>query len=135
MRALLGRGARYALAGATVAAVYVLATLLLHHVAGLPFQLALALGLAIAVTTHFLLQRLFVWRHDGGYALTMRGQAGRYVVITLVQYGLTTLSTTVLPAGLGVATDVVYVATAACLTALTFVLLRTRVFHPAGSPT
>ena len=135
MRTLAGQGARYALAGAAVAGVYVLATLALHHGAGLHFQLALALGLVIAVTTHFVLQRTFVWRHEQAYALSARGQAGRYVVVTLVQYGLTTLSTALLPDALGMATDVVYVATVACLTALTFVLLRSRVFHPAQSPT
>jgi putative flippase GtrA len=135
MSTLLGQGARYAVAGGAVALVYVLTTLALHHAGGLHFQLALALGLVVAVTTHFVAQRAFVWRHERDYALTVGGQAGRYLAVTLVQYALTTLSTAVLPQVLGLATDVVYVATVACLTALTFVLLRTRVFHPAGSPT
>ena len=135
MRALLGQGARYALTGATVAVVYVLATLALHRGAGLHFQLALALGLVVAVTTHFVLQRMFVWRHEEAYALGVGGQVGRYAAITLVQYGLTMLSTAVLPDALGAPTDIVYVATVACLTALSFVMLRGRVFHPAQSPT
>lgn len=135
MRALLGQGARYALAGATVALVYVLATLALHRGAGLHFQLALALGLVVAVTTHFVAQRMFVWRHEEAYALGVRGQVGRYAAITLVQYGLTMLSTAVLPDALGAQTDIVYVATVACLTTLSFVVLRGRVFHPAHGPT
>jgi putative flippase GtrA len=134
MRVLLGQGMRYALTGATVALVYVGSTLMLHDVAGLAFQLALALGLVIALTTHFVLQRSFVWSHDDAYALRLSDQAKRYVVIALVQYGLTALSTSLLPRALGVETTVVYVVTVGCLSALTFMLLRTRVFHPAGGP-
>ncbi|MGI8728811.1 MAG: GtrA family protein [Solirubrobacteraceae bacterium] len=127
--ALLGQGVRYAIVGAGVAGVYVCTTLLLHHVAGLEFQLALAIGFAVAVTTHFAAQRLFVWRHEPPFALPIAHQAGRYLAITAVQYGLTALSTSLLPRLLGVPTSIVYLATAACLTLTTFVLLRTAVFH------
>jgi putative flippase GtrA len=126
----LGQGLRFAITGAGVAGVYLLATLLLADVVGLPFQVALAIGLVIAVTTHFLAQRFFVWSHDGAFALPVQHQAGRYLAITLVQYGLTALSTAVLPTALGVERNVVYVATVACLTGLTFLLLRAHVFHP-----
>jgi putative flippase GtrA len=135
MRALLGQGSRFAIAGATVAVVYILTTLFLHHVAGLGFQLALVLGLLIGTTTHFLLQRNFVWRHEDPFALSLRHQVGRYVVIASIQYGLTTLSTRLLPPALGVQTDIVYVATVVCLAAMTFLLLRARVFHATGSAT
>jgi len=128
--AWLGQGLRFAITGAGVAGVYVLATLLLADVAGLPFQLALAIGLVVAVTTHFVAQRLFVWSHEGAFALAVGHQAGRYVAIALVQYGLTALSTAVLPSALHLPTNVVYVATVACLTCLTFLLLRVHVFHP-----
>ena len=112
-----------------MAGVYVAATLLLADVVGLAFQLALAIGLVIAVTTHFVAQRLFVWSRADEFALPVRRQAGRYIAITLSQYGLTALSTAVLPAALGVPTNVVYVATVVCLTGLTFLLLRAHVFH------
>jgi len=135
MRTLLGQGARFALVGAAVAVVYIGVTLFLSNVAGLPFQLALALGFVTAVTTHFLLQRSFVWNRDEGYALAPQRQAGRYVVITLVQYGCTALSTSVLPDALGAETDIVYLATVACLTVTTFLLLRAHVFHPGERAT
>ena len=126
----LRHGVRYAIAGTGVAGVYVITTLFLADVAGLPFQIALAVGLVVAVTTHFLAQRLFVWSHEQAFALPARRQASRYLAITLVQYGLTALATSVLPSALGLPTNVVYLAAVACLTVLTFVLLRTQVFHP-----
>lgn len=130
---LLGQGVRYAIAGAGVMVVYVVTTLALAA-AGLAFQLALLAGFAVAVTTHFLAQRLFVWRHDPPFALAASRQAGLYLAITAVQYGLTALSTSVLPGLLGVPTTAVYLVTAACITVATFVLLRNRVFHPRDAP-
>lgn len=127
---LLGQGLRYAITGLGVACVYVLTTLFLADVAGLPFQLALAIGMVVAVTTHFFAQRLFVWSGDREFALPAHRQAGRYLALTLVQYGVTAASTALLPSLLGLSTNLVYLATVACLTGLTFVLLRTRVFHP-----
>ena len=45
---LLGQLLRFGIAGGIVGCVYIVATLLFRHVAGLPFQLALALGFLIA---------------------------------------------------------------------------------------
>lgn len=128
---LVGQGLRFAIAGAIVWCVYVVATLVFSHVAGLPFQAALALGFAVAVSTHFTLQRMFVWVHQEEFALPVERQAGRYVVIAGVQYGLTALITATLPDALGLPTDAVYLATAVCITAGNFVLFRNRVFHAA----
>lgn len=130
-RAALGQGTRFAIAGACVAGVYFVATLTLANVVGLHFQLALAIGLVIAIVTHFLAQRLFVYRHEDGFELPVEHQAGRYLAVTLVQYALSALSTAVLPRALGLRTDVVYVGTTVLLTLLTFLVLRRRVFHAA----
>jgi len=126
----LGQGVRYAITGGAVSAVYLLTTLSLANFGGLPFQVALLIGFIVAVTTHFVAQRLFVWRHDEAFALPLRQQAVRYLPISLAQYGLTAVSTSVLPHVLGLPTDLVYLATAPCLTLLTFVMMRTHVFHP-----
>jgi putative flippase GtrA len=128
---LLGQLFRYAIAGGIVGCVYIVATLLFRHVAGLPFQLALALGFLIALATHFSLQRLFVWVHHDEFALSARHQARRYLAIAIAQYGLTALVTSTLPDALGVATDLVYLATTACTTLASFVIFRARVFHAA----
>lgn len=130
---VLGQGVRYAIAGAGVMVVYIATTLGLAA-AGVPFQVALVVGFGVAVTTHFVAQRRFVWRHGPPFALAARRQAGLYLAITAVQYGLTALSTSILPGALGVATNVVYLATAACITVATFVVLRTRVFHAETAP-
>jgi len=131
----LGQGIRYAIAGTGVAAVYMLTTLFLANVAGLPFQVALVIGYGVAVTTHFFTQRHFVWAHAQTFALPVGRQARRYLTITLAQYGVTALSTAVLPSALGLPTNLVYVATVVCVTGVAFLLLRSRVFHPEKHPT
>ena len=128
---LAGQGLRFAIAGGIVSCVYVLATLALSHVAGLSFQAALALAFILAVTTHFTLQRAFVWTRKGEFALPVERQLGRYAAIAIVQYGLTAGVTSTVPGVLGLPTDVVYLATAACVTAGNFALLRSLVFHGA----
>jgi len=133
--ALLGQGIRYAIAGVVVACVYILTTLFLANVAGIHFQIALVIGYFTAVTTHFFAHRLFVWSHEADFALSAKGQASRYVPMTIAQYGFTALSTSVLPSALGVSTDLVYLVTVACVTVVTFLLLRTRVFHAEQRPT
>lgn len=134
-RALVGQGLRYAITGAGVACVYVLTTLFLSNVVGLHFQLALAIGFFTAVTTHFFAHRLFVWGHGTDFALSATGQASRYVPITIAQYAFTALVTSTLPSALGLPTDAVYLVTVVCVTVVTFVLLRTRVFHSGGPAT
>lgn len=128
---LLGQGIRFAIAGGIVAFVYIAATLGFAHLAGLPFQASLALGFAVALCTHFTLQRMFVWIHHEEFALPVERQVGRYLVVAGVQYALTALVTSTIPDAVGLPTDVVYLATAACITAGNFVIFRTRIFHAA----
>jgi putative flippase GtrA len=131
---LLGQGLRFALAGGVVSLVYVLTTILLADVAGLPFQLALPLGYGIGLITHFTLQRVFVWVHQEEFALPVHHQAGRYLLVAALQYGLTAASTSYLPGRLGVSTEIVYLATVAILVSANFFVFRHGIFHAKPTP-
>jgi len=126
---LLGQGLRFGLAGATVALVYLTTTTILAEGVGLPFQAALAIGFCVAVLVHFTLQRVFVWAHHEGFALPLRHQIGRYVVVAAAQYGLTAASTGLLPSALGLPTELVYLATVAVMLSANFLLFRNGIFH------
>jgi putative flippase GtrA len=128
----VGQGVRYAAAGATVALWYVVATTVLADVVGVVFQLALAIGFVTAVLMHFTLQRLFVWVHDGQFALGLRSQVGRYLVVAGAQYAITATTTSVLPGALDVPVTPVYLATAIVLASLNFLIFRGGVFHAEG---
>jgi putative flippase GtrA len=115
------------MAGCVVAVVYLLTTTLLF-MTGMPFQAALAIGFCVAVAVHFTLQRVFVWVHHE-YALPLHHQAGRYLALAGVQYGLTIVSTSLLPAALGLPVEVVYLLTAALLASINFLVFRYVIFH------
>lgn len=126
---LIGQGARFALAGATVALIYLSTTIVLADVVGLPFQMALAIGYSIGLVVHFTLQRIFVWTHHDEFALPLRHQAGRYLIAAAVQYGVTAASTSLLPAALGVSTEVVYLVTVMVVVSTNFLIFRHGIFH------
>ncbi len=130
---IVAQGTRFALAGGIVLAVYLGTTTLLASVVGLPFQVALIIGFAVGLTLHFTLQRVFVWAHHEEFALPLHRQLGRYLVLAAIQYAVTAASTSLLPAPLGLSTEVVYLATAAVVISLNFLLFRTRIFHPKAS--
>jgi putative flippase GtrA len=127
---LTGQGVRYAMSGVVVACVYLLTTTVLAVVVGVPFQVALLIGFVLAVSVHFTLQRLFVWVHHEEFALPFRHQARRYLMVVLWQYGVTAASTALLPAVLGLPTEVVYLIIALLLASANFLLFRSVVFHP-----
>jgi putative flippase GtrA len=124
---VLGQGVRYAMVGSFVALVYLLTTTGLALV--IPFQVALACGFCLAVAVHFTLQRFFVWAPNGEFALPLRHQAGRYLVIALTQYALTAASTSLLPPLLGLPTETVYLMAFALISSTNFLVLRNGVFH------
>lgn len=130
---LLGEGARFLFAGGVVVVVYVTTTIVLSDVAGLHFQIALAIGFAMALLVQFTLYRRFVWGHHEEFALRTHHQIGRYLTIAAVGYGLTALTTAVLPKALGVPTDVVYLATVVALPIINFMVSRRGVFHPGAT--
>jgi putative flippase GtrA len=122
---------RYAVAGATVAAVYLATPLVLTALVGIPLEVAIPIAYVAAVCLHFNLQRHFVFRHVRSFALSTRYQVARYVVIGAVQYPTAAVSTAVLPGLLGVSARVIYVCTAVTISAVFFLILRTHVFHAA----
>lgn len=126
---LLGQGVRFVLVGSFVALVYLLTTTFLALVVGIPFELALLIGFCLGLAIHFTLQRVFVWGHDGGFALPFRHQAARYLLVAGSQYALTAAGTGLLPGPLGLPAEVVYLAIVLCCTGFNFFIFRGRVFH------
>jgi putative flippase GtrA len=126
----VGQGVRFALAGGTVAVMYLATTTILAEVFDIDFQLALVIGTVTALLAHFTLQRLFVWVHHEEFALDLHAQVGRYLLVAAVQYGLTAASTAVLPGALDVPVTPVYLITALTLAAVNFVVFRGGIFHP-----
>jgi putative flippase GtrA len=127
----IGQGVRFALAGGVVALVYLTTTTVLADVFAVPFQRALLIGFLAAVCVHFTLQRFFVWVHNAEFALGVRKQVGRYLLVAVSQYVFTAISTSVFPGALSVPVTLVYLVTVATLTAVNFVVFRGIVFHAA----
>jgi putative flippase GtrA len=126
---VVGQGVRFLLAGGTVALIYLTTTTVLHELFDVPFQLALLIGTVAGLAAHFTLQRLFVWVHHEEFALGLHEQVGRYLLVAAVQYGLTALSTSVLPDALDLPVTPVYLATALTLTSVNFLVFRGKIFH------
>ena len=130
-RSLLAIGRQtvlYAIAGSFTTVIYVGLTLLLSGPAGASIHVAIPLAYVTALVLHFNLQRGFVFR-DREFALGTFDQGRRYLATAATQYTLAALSTAILPGVLGVDEQVVYVVTALTLAAITFLVLRTHVFH------
>jgi putative flippase GtrA len=131
----LRQGLRFALAGSTVAVVYLATTTVLAEAVGMAFQAALAIGFCVAVLVHFTLQRLFVWTHHDEFALPLRHQVARYLTYAAAQYGATAAATALLPSVLGVSAEIVYLATVAVIVCLNFVVFRYGIFHARPAAT
>ena len=130
-----GQMLRYLAVGGLVAVTYIGGTFLLEGPGGLPLAAAIAIAYTVAVLLHFALQRAVVFRHhrdEAGFALPVRAQILRYVVLGVAQYAITVAATKLLPGPLGVDERVVYVITVAIMSAVGFTVLRTRTFHAAA---
>ncbi len=132
---LLTHGIRFAMSGGTVALVYLATTTLVADVAGIAFQVALAIGFCVGLSAHFTLQRAFVWTHHEEFELPLRHQLGRYLVLAAVQYGVTVASTSLLPSALHVSTEIVYLVTVAILISINFLVFRHGIFHARNATT
>jgi putative flippase GtrA len=130
MKSSLLHLSRYAVAGAVVALVYVGGTLLLSGPVGLPIQAAIPIAYAVAVALHFVLQRTFVFRHDGDFALSVHEQIIRYLLIAATQYPATAALTALLPQLIDVSDQVAYLITVVLISLTFFFVLRWGVFHP-----
>lgn len=128
-----GQIVRFGLAGGLVTLVYIGITTVLSQAVGLPFEAALAIGFVTALLLHFTLQRMFVWIHYEGFALPMREQVGRYLLMAVSQFAITSLATAVLPSALGVSTEIVYLVTMAVVTTAGFLIMRFIIFHGASA--
>lgn len=131
---LIARIARFAVAGGFVAAAYSATTTILSEVLGAPFQLALVIGFAAALTAHFTLQRRFVWVRSDSFALPLRAQLTRYLAVSVLLYGTTALVTAVVPGLVDVPVLAVYFVWTALVSCANFYVLGQRVFHPADGP-
>jgi putative flippase GtrA len=130
-RHLTGQGVRFAISGGLVAGVNLGVTTLLGEGIGINFDIAITCGFLIAISLHFTLQRFFVWDRSRNFALPLRHQLGRYLVVAGIQYGATTGGTAAVKGLLGVPQEVAYLSVALAVTLSNFFLLRSRVFHPA----
>lgn len=126
-----GSSGRYVISGAIVGGVNLAIPLVLNWAFGVPIEVAIPIGYLTAITLHFNLQRRFVFRHVETFALARHQQAVWYLGIAAVQYPTVALATAWLPTVLAVSHREAYVATVATVTVLTYLVLRSRVFHPA----
>lgn len=126
---LTGPTIRYGIAGAIVGLVYLALPLVMKDDLDWPIEVAIPIAYLIAVTLHFNLQRHFVFIHVERFALSTRQQIGRYVAIGAVQYPVTALSTAFLPGALGISQREDYVLTVITISVVSFLMLRTHVFH------
>lgn len=120
---------RYVAAGGANTLLYVGLTLLLAGPVGLPIQVAIPAAFVTALATHFLLQRLFVFGHVEEFALRGQDQAALYLAIGGTQYAITAAVVALVPAWTGAGERPVYVVTVGLISVVTFLLLRSRVFH------
>jgi putative flippase GtrA len=125
----LWQGVRYILVGGLAGLTYLLATTILVLVAGMQFEVALAIGYCFGIAVHFTLQRVFVWGHRPDFAFSIHHQVARYLAFVGMQYGVTAACTALFPRVLGLPTEVVYLVTVALLTGCNFVVYRHSVFR------
>jgi putative flippase GtrA len=120
---------RYTMAGGLVTLFNLGAPIGLSAALDLPLEACIPASYVLAAMLQFTLQRLFVFRHVSEFALSIRSQMLWYVAITAVQYPLVALSTAFLPSLLGVRERIVYLVAAAIIAVVTFLILRSNVFH------
>jgi hypothetical protein len=70
-----------------------------------------------------------------GVALPLHHQAGRYLIVASVQYGVTAASTSLLPTALGVSTEILYLVTVAVVVSVNFLVFRHRIFQAKPAAT
>lgn len=130
---LASQALRYLVSGGVIWLVYTGLTLLLEWW-GMSIYLAVVIAYVVAVSLHFVLQRVVVWARDE-YALSVREQVVRYVALGLVQLAVTFAALAVIPGATGLPAQVVFVVITAVNTLASFVLMRQAIFRPGGSGT
>jgi putative flippase GtrA len=120
---------RYAVSGIVVAVFSAGFVLLLSGPVGWPIQVAIAVSYPFILALHFSLQRFFVFRSTSGYRLTGRAQVRRYLSVQALQYGCIAGGTELMRTLVGLPDQLAYLAAVYTVTAVSFVLMRLRVFH------
>lgn len=121
---------KFAFTGAFVGLTH-LGLVSLLVIAGMPIQIALALGYGVALVVHFTMNRQWVFASDGGYALHLSGQGGRYLVLAGFSYLVTAVASAVLPDLLGIHELAAFALSAIAMAGVSFVLLNLWVFRAA----
>jgi putative flippase GtrA len=103
--------------------------LLLSGPVGLPIQAAIAVSYPFILALHFSLQRLFVFRSEAEYRLSGSAQLRRYLAVQALQYLCIAGGTEFMRSVVGLGDQIAYLAAVFTVTALSFVLMRLRVFH------
>jgi hypothetical protein len=67
--------------------------------------------------------------HHSEFALGLRSQVRRYLVVACLQYALTAAATAVLPSALDLPVTPVYFATVLALASMNFVIFGGGIFH------
>lgn len=124
---------RYLLVGGTTAFVYLGMTALLVKGAAMPVQAGVAISYAVAVTIYFVLQRSFVFAREEKFALALRAQLRRFVIVCILQYVATAALVAAFTSA-GLPDFGAVVAAAAIVAPSMFVILRTKLFHGVGDP-
>jgi len=119
---------KFVLTGALVGGTH-LGLVSLMVLAGVPIQLALALGYVIALALHFTLNRQWVFAEDSGYALHFSRQGVRYLLIAGISYAGTAISVAILPGLLGIPQLAAFFMAAIAMAGVSFVLLNFWVFR------
>ena len=123
MSSLRAEGVRFVAVGAFITVLYLSVTTVMRTVFDAPWWLAIAAGYAIATSTHFVLHRKVTFAKDE-FQLTTGQQAWRFIAVVVAQYAVTATAMEVLPSTL-----ITFFCVAACVTVVSFLVLRPRLFH------
>ncbi len=123
MSSLRAEGVRFVAVGAFITVLYVSVTTVMRTVFDAPWWLAIAVGYVIATSTHFVLHRTVTFAKDE-FQLTTSQQAVRFIAVVAVQYAFTATAMSILPSTL-----ITFFCVAAVVTVVSFLVLRTRLFH------
>jgi putative flippase GtrA len=123
LSSLRAEGVRFVAVGAFITVLYVSVTTVMRTVFDAPWWLAIAVGYVIATSTHFVLHRTVTFAKDE-FQLTTSQQAVRFIAVVAVQYAFTATAMSILPSTL-----ITFFCVAAVVTVVSFLVLRTRLFH------
>lgn len=97
--------------------------------AGAHPQIALVIGMGISTVAHFILNRQWVFTHDGrGFHFHLTAQSTGYIALALFNYGVAALALAVLPGLLGIGSIAAYLVTTVAIGINNYFLLGRVIF-------